>query len=864
MSTDLAGLAADMASFYNLDFDTAFQKIRSGISGETEPLKQLGINMSVANLEAFALQQGLGKTFSEMNQGEQVMLRYQYLMQATADAQGDFARTSDGYANATRKLEANLETLKTTLGASFINTVADAVNSLNGFIELMMPDESKKTVLDDFADIDLKTEEKLEGIRKTAGEARLLTEELDKIGGTKADKAGSRIQQMVDGLSSIDLSQGNAGIVKDFVATLAKDIGTLADLQGNDAQGAKEWLEGIAESANSLDPEDAAGWASLLDRIKEGLPGIEGTEFGAAFFGALGGGFGDVEKQASTLEWAVETLGDKTNKTAEEQRLWLETCKRLVKTIPGLSAIINVETGEVKGGTDAVKEYIKAWENGQTKLAMLGALHEKESALSQRFSDLPGLQLDMAVAERRVREQRKKLDELRKKYGFTQADNQRIIQRVDESDNLVAFTAAENEWNAAVMELARLEGAARDANDAYQTQADALEEAKLALEEYRQTIDETYGAAEGAANATDEFWTANAESITTIVNAANDAVKTLSDYAASVRANVSAAVDNTVKGFEFIGNAAERQEKRLKPLRDEMDRLKSEGKDLTNINSRISDAEDVFGIGNMTENMKSQLKFLQEYKADMEAAREKGFTDEFLSQFADGSVESADWLHVVANASSDQVKELNDLYTDVTKGKKELTDTLTQQQLSVDDTYTALAAKAKEAVAALDMQELAAENTGKTVEGIATGIADHVDSVKTQVDAIISELDRLNGIGINIDFGGFGEVSWKTSTGKDANADSSGRFGLDYVPRDDYIIRAHEGERLLTAQENQIWNTLLNGGVAGFDLEDLGGVMRDNIKPGGNVYLDGRAVGTVISDRQGRSYKSLQRSGWQS
>ena len=49
MSENLAGLAADMASFYNLDFDTAFQKIRSGISGETEPLKQLGINMSVAN-----------------------------------------------------------------------------------------------------------------------------------------------------------------------------------------------------------------------------------------------------------------------------------------------------------------------------------------------------------------------------------------------------------------------------------------------------------------------------------------------------------------------------------------------------------------------------------------------------------------------------------------------------------------------------------------------------------------------------------------------------------------------------------------------------------------------------------------------
>ena len=86
MSTDLAGLAADMASFYNLDFEEAFQKIRSGISGETEPLKQLGINMSVANLEAYALSKGITKAFNDMSQGEQTMLRYQYLMQATADA----------------------------------------------------------------------------------------------------------------------------------------------------------------------------------------------------------------------------------------------------------------------------------------------------------------------------------------------------------------------------------------------------------------------------------------------------------------------------------------------------------------------------------------------------------------------------------------------------------------------------------------------------------------------------------------------------------------------------------------------------------------------------------------------------------
>ena len=164
VSTDLAGLAADMASFYNLDFEEAFAKIRSGISGQTMPLKELGIDLSVATLNAFALQKGLTKTYDKMSQGEQTMLRYQYLMQATADAQGDFSRTSDEYANSMRKLETNINRIKTALGNSFYNAVTDASNWLNGFLETLLPDESAPNVLDEFAKIDLKTQDKLDEI----------------------------------------------------------------------------------------------------------------------------------------------------------------------------------------------------------------------------------------------------------------------------------------------------------------------------------------------------------------------------------------------------------------------------------------------------------------------------------------------------------------------------------------------------------------------------------------------------------------------------------------------------------------------------------------------------------------------------
>ena len=94
MSTTLTGLAGDLASFYNISQDNAWEKIMSGMAGEIEPLRRLGINMSVANLEAFALSQGITKSWQSMTQAEQVMLRYNYLMQASAQQQGDFARTS--------------------------------------------------------------------------------------------------------------------------------------------------------------------------------------------------------------------------------------------------------------------------------------------------------------------------------------------------------------------------------------------------------------------------------------------------------------------------------------------------------------------------------------------------------------------------------------------------------------------------------------------------------------------------------------------------------------------------------------------------------------------------------------------------
>lgn len=136
MSTTLTALSSDLASFYNLTNEEAFTKIRSGISGETEPLKQLGINMSVANLEAYALANGVTKAYSNMSSGEQTILRYNYLLETTAAQQGDFSRTSESWANSTKTLAMRFDELKARIGQELIPALEPLLPLMHSFIDI--------------------------------------------------------------------------------------------------------------------------------------------------------------------------------------------------------------------------------------------------------------------------------------------------------------------------------------------------------------------------------------------------------------------------------------------------------------------------------------------------------------------------------------------------------------------------------------------------------------------------------------------------------------------------------------------------------------------------------------------------------
>ena len=138
MALQLTALAADMASFYNVSQDVAQTALNSIFTGETETLKKFGIVLTETNLKAFALSRGITKSYSSMTEAEKVALRYNYVLQATANAQGDFARTSGSWANQTRLLKEQLNILKTALGQILIAVILPLVKALNALLSFII------------------------------------------------------------------------------------------------------------------------------------------------------------------------------------------------------------------------------------------------------------------------------------------------------------------------------------------------------------------------------------------------------------------------------------------------------------------------------------------------------------------------------------------------------------------------------------------------------------------------------------------------------------------------------------------------------------------------------------------------------
>lgn len=146
MSMGLTQLIGDVASFRNLKPEEAFYKMKSVITGETEPMKELGVVMTEVNLNAYAMEKGIKTSYREMDQASKIALRYNYVMESLADAQGDFSKTQGSFANQSKLLTENWSAFTAQIATYAVPVLALLLQGLNAVITFLS-DHSESVVI---------------------------------------------------------------------------------------------------------------------------------------------------------------------------------------------------------------------------------------------------------------------------------------------------------------------------------------------------------------------------------------------------------------------------------------------------------------------------------------------------------------------------------------------------------------------------------------------------------------------------------------------------------------------------------------------------------------------------------------------
>lgn len=290
MSQNLTQLGYDLASFYNMDVETAMLKLKSGLAGELEPLRAIGYDLSQAKLEATALALGIDKSVSSMTQAEKAQLRYYAIMTQVEKSHGDMARTLDDPANQMRVFKSEINMAAREIGNMFIpalnailpyaiavtrviSTLASAVAGLFGYEDKGVTDTTSKVVEN--------TDALQDNMGSAADEAKKLKsymlgiDELNVINPNE----GSSVEDTSD-MFDFDLP------TYDFLEELADSkVATIVDEM-------KEWL-GITEEIDS--------WANLFDTKFGAIAISAGTIGGILLTWAIAEGVVSTVKMLSNL-----------------------------------------------------------------------------------------------------------------------------------------------------------------------------------------------------------------------------------------------------------------------------------------------------------------------------------------------------------------------------------------------------------------------------------------------------------------------------------------------------------------------------------------------------------------------------------
>ena len=292
MAITMTGLTADIASFYNMSQERADVILKSVYTGETETLKQLGIVMTEVNLENFAMSQGITKSLSAMTQQEKTMLRYQFVLEQTRLAQGDFVRTQDSWANQTRILSERWKEMATIFGEAFMAIGLLVLPVINSIVAgLTKVAEAARVVAQwiykAFTGKELKTTQSqgtaLSGVGTGANEAADGMEAL----GDATGKANKEAKKALAGFDDLQILTSNIADSAGSAGDALGDIGGIGDVGGNlsfeetggfekeeEFSFLQQRLEELQNAFSGIKDIDLTNLSNSLGLLKEPLQGL--------------------------------------------------------------------------------------------------------------------------------------------------------------------------------------------------------------------------------------------------------------------------------------------------------------------------------------------------------------------------------------------------------------------------------------------------------------------------------------------------------------------------------------------------------------------------------------------------------------
>lgn len=367
MSATLTGLAGDVASFYNLDPSEAYTKLKSVFTGETESLKDLGVVMTQAALDQYALANGFGKTTSAMSEQEKVSLRLAFVTDQLSLASGDFIRTQDSWANQTRVLALRFDALKASLGKGFIAVFTPIVKGINWVLANLQP------LADSFASL----MEMLTGssgdtgggsgaaLADTSADLSSATDAADSLGsglsdtGKKGESAAKKIKKAFAGVDTIN--------------KLSFDSGYSGSDSGSGGSGGG--LTGGGSVAEAVDFPKAAEEANAFNGMLQGIID-EFKRLGELFKQGFEIGFGDSFENLDRLKWYAVTIKNSLKsiftdpEVAGAAKKWVDSTVMALGQITGSIASIGTTIATLLVGsvatylssnTEFIKSIIKKW-----------------------------------------------------------------------------------------------------------------------------------------------------------------------------------------------------------------------------------------------------------------------------------------------------------------------------------------------------------------------------------------------------------------------------------------------------------------------------------------------------------------------